>query len=188
MKPRIYLYKVTFEEIPDFYWGVHKERKFNDGYLGSPVTHRWKWEFYTPHLQILQLFDYSDEGWKLSKEIERKIIALFLNNPRCLNENCGGSISLEGLRRGGVNGGRIGGKVGCREKKRKWGAETARLGIACHTPENRLKGRMALTDDDVRRGGIAVGSLPWWVSAEGVTKRSQEKPPGQWKRGRKWKD
>jgi hypothetical protein len=94
MKPRIFVYKVTFEEIPDFYWGVHRERKFNDGYLGSPVTHRWKWEFYTPHLQILQLFDYSDEGWEEALKVEERIIRPDLNNPLCLNEGIGMRVSM----------------------------------------------------------------------------------------------
>ena len=56
LKSRIYVYKITFEETSDWYWGVHKEREFNEFYMGSPVTHAWKWDFYTPHLQILEVF------------------------------------------------------------------------------------------------------------------------------------
>ena len=101
MQPRIYTYKVTFEEIPDWYWGSHKETKYNDGYLGSPKTHAWKWEFYTPHLQICELFPYTDEGWTEALEIEKRCIKQDLNNPLCLNENVGGFISLEVSRRNG---------------------------------------------------------------------------------------
>jgi hypothetical protein len=99
--PRIYTYKTTFEEIPDWYWGAHKEEKFDDGYLGSPVTHAWKWGFYTPHLQICEVFPYTDEGWAQAREVEDSCIRHDLNNPLCLNEHAGGLMSLEVCRRGG---------------------------------------------------------------------------------------
>jgi hypothetical protein len=56
MTPRIYTYKITFEEIPHWYWGVHKEKNYGEEYLGSPVTHAWMWEFYTPRVQLLEFF------------------------------------------------------------------------------------------------------------------------------------
>jgi len=101
-KPRIYLYKITFEEIPDWYWGIHKESKFDDGYLGSPTTHAWKWNFYTPELQICEIFPYTSAGWADAQSIEKRCIKPDLNNPLCLNEHCGGNISLEAMRRGGL--------------------------------------------------------------------------------------
>lgn len=97
---KIYVYKVTFEEIPHWYWGVHREKSPNDGYMGSPTTHKWMWDFYTPHLQICQLFDYTDEGWYQARDVESRIIRPDLNNPLCLNENCGGTYSREVLRKG----------------------------------------------------------------------------------------
>jgi hypothetical protein len=97
--PRIYTYKVTFEEIPHWYWGVHKEQKYDDGYLGSPVTHKWMWDFYTPHLQICEEFPYTDEGWKEAHNIEDRMIRPDLNNPLCLNESCGGLVSLYSSRK-----------------------------------------------------------------------------------------
>jgi hypothetical protein len=100
MKPRIYTYKVTFEETPDWYWGSHKEVKYGDGYLGSPKAHTWKWEFYTPHLQICEVFPYTDEGWTEAQNAENRCIRPDLNNPLCLNEHCGSVISLEACRRG----------------------------------------------------------------------------------------
>lgn len=99
--PRIYIYKVTFEEIPHWYWGVHKEKFFNDGYLGSPATHRWMWDFYTPHLQICEEFPCTDEGWSQASSVEKRVIRHDLNNPLCLNEGCGGVYSLEVLRQTG---------------------------------------------------------------------------------------
>jgi hypothetical protein len=106
--PRIYTYKITFEEVPYWYWGVHKERKFGEMYLGSPITHKWMWEFYTPKIQILEFFPYTDEGWKEANLVEKRLIKPDLNNPLCLNENCGGYISLSGC----SEGGKIGGKKG----------------------------------------------------------------------------
>ena len=58
--PRIYLYKITFEEVPYYYYGVHREKKYNEKYWGSPKTNKWCWKLYTPKKQILQLFDYTD--------------------------------------------------------------------------------------------------------------------------------
>ena len=104
-QPRIYLYKVTFEEIPDWYWGIHKEKVFGEVYLGTPRTHKWKWEFYTPELQILQLFPFTEEGWKSAAKVESQCIKPDLEKPLCLNEHCGGQISLEARRRGGLTAG-----------------------------------------------------------------------------------
>jgi hypothetical protein len=101
MQPRIYTYKITFEEIPHWYWGVHKEKRYNDGYMGSPVTHKWMWEFYTPKVQILEVFPYTDEGWREAHLVEDRLIRPDLNNPLCLNESCGARVSREASRRGG---------------------------------------------------------------------------------------
>jgi hypothetical protein len=100
MEPRIYLYKVTFEETPDWYWGVHKEKKYGETYLGSPKTHKWKWEFYTPILEICEFFPYTDEGWGEARKVEDRCILPDLNNPLCLNEHVGGLMSLEASRIG----------------------------------------------------------------------------------------
>lgn len=101
MNPRIYVYKITFEETPDWYWGIHKEKKYGEYYMGSPVTNAWKWEFYTPHLQILELFPYTDEGWKEARKVEDRCIKPDLNNPLCLNEATGGAYSLYSYSLGG---------------------------------------------------------------------------------------
>ena len=128
--PRIYTYKVTFEEIPDWYWGVHKEAKYNDGYMGSPVTHAWKWEFYTPHLQICEIFPYTDEGWEDAKNVEHRIILPDLNNPLCLNEHCGTSPSLEIMR--------------------KTGKRMFQQSEGIHSPEARLKQKEMMTGREVK--------------------------------------
>jgi hypothetical protein len=137
--PRIYTYKVTFEEIPHWYWGVHKESKYNDGYMGSPTTHRWMWDFYTPHLQILELFPLSDDGWEEANRVEDRLILPDLNNPLCLNEGCNGYVSIETARKGGEIAGRMNAELktgfcnpeyinseSCRESRSKTAKENVR--------------------------------------------------------------
>jgi general stress protein YciG len=99
--PRIYLYKITFEEVPYYYYGVHKEKRYNEYYMGSPVTNKWCWELYTPKKQILEIFEFSDEGWIEALKVEERVIRPFYNTDKwCLNESCGAKISLECLRNG----------------------------------------------------------------------------------------
>ena len=96
MQPRIYTYKITFEEVPYYYYGVHKEKKFNDDYMGSPRTHSWCWDFYTPKKQVLELFNYDDAGFLKAQEIEKELIRpVYQTDKWCLNENCGGKISIK---------------------------------------------------------------------------------------------
>jgi hypothetical protein len=94
--PRIYTYNITFEEVPYYYYGVHKEKRFNEEYWGSPYTNKWCWELYTPKKQILQLFDFTDEGWIEAQEVEKRLIQPVFNTDKwCLNESCGGKTSLK---------------------------------------------------------------------------------------------
>lgn len=101
MKPRIYTYRIKFQGTPYFYWGVHKEKKFGEGYLGSPVTNRWAWDFYCPEKEILEVFPYSDEGWTEACLVEQRLIRPYLNDPNCLNERCGKAVSLKVARENG---------------------------------------------------------------------------------------
>ena len=103
MQPRIYTYKITFEEVPYYYYGSKKERYYNQEYWGSPKTNKWCWELYTPKKQILELFDYSDDGYKECRKVEDRLIKPVLNDPYCLNERCGGSYSLDTKRKNGLN-------------------------------------------------------------------------------------
>ena len=100
--PRIYIYKITFEEVPYYYYGVHKEKKFGEYYMGSPVTHKWVWGLYTPKKQILQFFDFTDEGWLEANSIEDRLIKPFYQTDKwCINENCGGKISISSSKKAG---------------------------------------------------------------------------------------
>jgi hypothetical protein len=94
--PRIYTYKITFEEVPYYYYGSKKERYFDEEYWGSPVANKWCWELYTPKKQILEFFEFSDEGYIKAQEVEGRLINPVYNTDKwCLNESCLGVFSLE---------------------------------------------------------------------------------------------
>jgi hypothetical protein len=100
--PRIYVYKITFDEVPYYYYGIHKEKTFDEYYMGSPKTHDVFWQVCTPNKEIIRTFDYTDTGWIEAQEFEKSLIRpVFNTDPHCLNENCGGKISLEKSRRTG---------------------------------------------------------------------------------------
>jgi hypothetical protein len=106
--PRIYTYKITFEEVPYYYYGVHKEKKFGEYYMGSPVANKWCWELYTPKKQILELFDFTDKGWIEALDVETRLIRPVYNEDKwCLNANCAGHLSLEERSRAGKIGGKL---------------------------------------------------------------------------------
>jgi hypothetical protein len=134
--PRIYIYKITFEEVLYYYYyGVHKEKYFNDDYMGSPVTHKWMWDFYTPKKQILEIFPFTDEGWLEAQEVEGRLIRPVFNTDKwCLNENCGGIVSLDVRRKTGKITGQIHKENGTGvcgipiEEKRKNGEKGGKIG------------------------------------------------------------
>ncbi len=155
LRPRVYTYKITFSEVPYFYWGAHKEKKHGEAYLGSPVTHKWAWEFYTPVIQVLEFFD----TWEEAQQVEERLIKPFLDHPFCLNEHCSGKISLEKRRQGGVT---------CVEKNRnnKTGlhgmskqqlSEAAKKARALTSKEQYRENGLKLSHEErVRRGKITT--------------------------------
>ena len=154
--PRIYTYKITFEEVPYYYYGVHKEKRFDEEYWGSPYRHKWCWEFYTPKKQILELFDYTNNGYIEAQEVEKRIISPVLYDKWCLNENCGGLVSIDICREAG-----------------KIGAEKVKLlGIGIHSlPKEK-------TIENAKKGGILSKNLKI-----GVHGRSKDKMTEDGKRG-----
>jgi hypothetical protein len=157
--PRIYTYKITFEEVPYYYYGVHKEKRFDEEYWGSPVTHKWCWELYTPKKQILELFDCTDEGWLKSLDVECKLIQpVYLIDKWCLNEHCGGKISLESKRKSGQYC--VQNKLGIhsftQEERRQVGINCYKNGIGIHSQtieEKRQYGKRAY---ELKRGVHAL--------------------------------
>ena len=183
MEPRIYTYKVTFEETSEWYWGVHKEKKYGETYLGSPVAHRWKWDWYTPHIQILEFFEYTEQGWVDAKEVEHRLITPDLNNPLCLNEANGGYFSLEALKQGGKIGGRRVANLGYLDpsspntiKTFESLSEAGKIGGAKTRDSGKLK-------ETSRLGGLAQGprnkGMSWYhrFDSEGQIIRKRSKFP-----------
>lgn len=188
--PRIYLYKITFEEVPYYYYGVHKEKKYNEYYMGTPVTNKWCWELYTPKKQILEIFEFSDDGWEISVAVETRLIKPFLNDEWCLNERCGSVRSLKTC----IKGGKVQG-INNRENKtgffkltkeervelsRKNGLynKENKIGICGLTPEqrteyNKLSGK---------RGGKIAGKQNA-INKTGICGRSKEKMTADGKKG-----
>ena len=162
--PRIYTYKITFEEVPYYYYGVHKEKYFNEKYFGSPITNKWCWEFYTPKKQILEFFDYNDKGWIEAQEVEMRLIKPFYNTDKwCLNESCGRALSLEVSRKNGILVRELGlGMFSLSEEKRieisKKGAEVNKIkgtGIYSLTPEKRTEmGKKAVQTNRKNKTGV----------------------------------
>lgn len=141
MQPRIYTYKITFEEVPYYYYGSKKEKYYNQEYWGSPVTHKWCWEFYTPKKQILELFDYTDEGYDECRKIENRLIKPFLNDPLCLNENCNLSYSLKIAKKSAKLGGEK-----CKE-----------LGVGIFSLDGKVKSEIAkLGGEKTKELGIGI--------------------------------
>lgn len=143
--PRIYTYKVTFPHQGWWYWGWHKEREFGENYSGTPVAHKQKWENFEWEVQILECFDCEIEA----QRVEKRLISPDLNNPLCLNEHCGGLLSVDSCRKGGEAGGW---KESKKEKKGLWSPEhkgsgwrkLQELGLGIHAPGvSSLGGKMS---------------------------------------------
>lgn len=120
-----YLYRVSFPTRGCFYYGVHSTDDMNDGYRGSPHTHRGKWENHDWYIEPVEFFDTREELLLVEQRINKHT----MNNPLSLNENCGTGFSLETCSKGGRIGGRTVVENGELERVRK----------GCHTPEQRRK-------------------------------------------------
>lgn len=158
MKPRIYTYKITFEEVSYYYYGSHKEKKYNEYYMGSPVTHKWCWKFYTPKKQILELFDSREEA----NTIENRLIKPVLNDQNCLNENCGGIVSSNMCKLGAKK--LVDNKLGIHSRTKEQiiidsdkGRKTQKqlgLGIYSISGEKKVKISKKVGDNNVKSGHI----------------------------------
>jgi hypothetical protein len=159
MQPRIYTYKITFEEVPYYYYGVHKEKYFNEYYMGSPYTHKWCWNFYTPKKQILEVFPYTDDGWLEANLVEDRLIKPFYNTDKwCLNESCGGRISLQILRETGKRMGKINGRR----------IADLKIGIHAHTKEQKAENARKIPKESCIKGGKRAAELK--VGVHSLTK------------------
>ncbi len=153
MTKRFYTYRVTFPGFPWFYYGYHRHN--GKPYFGSPVTHKWIWEFYDCEVQILEWFDTLEEALKA----EYRLIQPFLSDPFCLNEHCGGNLSLVAVKKG-------------HETQRE-------LQVGIHSPDF----QNPATFETCSEGGKIGGSYPWWNN--GVENTRCPSCPGEgWVLGR----
>ena len=119
--PRIYVYKITFVDQPYWYWGWHKEKKFDEFYMGSPATNKTYWDLYKPVKEIIEFFEFSEEGERSAQITENRLIKPDINNPLCLNEHYGGVVSS---------------KVASQSAKRRWENPKER---ECHSVKMKKK-------------------------------------------------
>jgi hypothetical protein len=176
MCSRIYTYKITFEEVPHWYWGVHKEKKYNDGYMGSPVTHKWMWNFYTPKIQILEIFPYTEKGWIEAVNLERRLIVPDLNKPFCLNERVG-AIRSWAIREKAC---KLGGEKIYKEKRGIHGRTPEQMTIDSNKANKRPGGLKCKNNglgifarkneekkSDSQKGAASTNSQRWMSTADG---------------------
>ena len=150
---KFYTYKITFPGFKWYYYGYHKY----DGkpYFGSPVTHKWVWDFYDCEVQILEWFENRDDAINA----ERRLIRPFLKDPDCLNEHCGGHFGDAALK-----------------KSLKTRRENK---IGVFAPDYIPPG----TFETCSAGGKVGGKFPWWNNGSQNT-RSLGCPGEGWAKGR----
>jgi len=96
-----YTYRVKFPDQGWFYYGLHSTDDLDDGYSGSPVTHKDKWDLFAWEMEILEFHESREDAIEVENRILRHVFQL----PECLNENAGGCFSLETCKKGGASGG-----------------------------------------------------------------------------------
>ena len=131
------------------------------------------WDCYTPKIQILELFPYTEKGWKEANSVERRLILPDLNNPFCLNENCGGVYSWEISKRSGSKSLKKLLEINPKHQSdagKKGAKRSKELGVGVHKKENQIK------------GGLITGPIPVWNNGS-VQIKSWNCPGEEWSRG-----
>ena len=160
--PRIYTYKITFEEVPYYYYGVHKEKRYDEYYMGSPKTHKWCWDFYTPKKQILEVFDYTDDGYIKAQEVEGRLIKpVYTKDKWCLNACCLGVFSLESKIKAGLEAKKQ--KTGIHAFSSKEKAEAGKKGGKISIVKNKEDkvGIFSLSKEELSENGKKANSQRW---------------------------
>lgn len=99
-----YVYVIRFID-GHYYYGYHPTYGNDprlDNYYGTPVTHREKWLTTMYWKEIIGLYETFEEADSAEQALIRPC---YKADPLCLNENCGGAVSLELCRVGGIRGG-----------------------------------------------------------------------------------
>jgi len=152
-----YTYRINFVS-GHYYFGYHKGSGLDDGYFGSPVTHKERWMTTMYSKTILRVFNTKEEAWKAEVELIRPQLA----DPLCLNENCGGYLSSEACKRGHAT-----------QKK---------LGVGIYAP-----GGQKRSFETCSKAGKAAKGFVFWNNGE-INTKALECPGDGWVRGRltKW--
>lgn len=105
-----YLYQIIFE-TGHWYGGVSIRKgndPVNDGYFGSPITHKNYWKTISYRKQVVALL-FLDNPTLEMYEYEKNYLENrnWKNDALCLNEHCGGGFGNVAC----SNGGKIGGKI-----------------------------------------------------------------------------
>jgi hypothetical protein len=103
-----YLYEIRFKD--GFYYSGLSLKKgedpLTDGYYGSPVANKDKWEN-TPFEKVVVAYlncECQSEAYRV--ETLYQVQTYDLNDPLCLNEHFGGGFSVEACSKGGQTGSR----------------------------------------------------------------------------------
>jgi hypothetical protein len=132
----------------------------------------------------LEIFDYTDEGYEECRRVENRLIKPVLNDPWCLNEICGGIISLDVCRKNGRKTKELGKGIYARTKEkiyedaRKGGQRAKELGLGVH----------ALTKEQMYENGKKYGKSGGQKTYElgkGVHKRTKEQMTEDGRKGGK---
>ena len=133
-----YTYKVTFPNQGWWYWGKHSTDDLEDGYCGSPCTHKDKWNWFEWEIEILEFFESELE----CRLVEKRLIDPDLNNPSCLNEHSVLALSLLSGDKGRET--QIAERVGIFNPEHQ--DKLRELGVGLYDPEVREKGRKAAVE------------------------------------------
>jgi len=132
---KCYTYKINFV---DGYYYIGKRilkdiDSLTDGYYGTPITHKEKWNTTMYYKEIIREYD----DWIECSKDEIELIKPVLNEEFCLNMNCGGYCSMEILKE---NGRRVG-TIQPLEVKKSNGCKSRdqKLGLFAMSKEERQK-------------------------------------------------
>ena len=67
-----YTYRVKFPSQKWYYYGVHSTNDLNDGYQGSPKTHREKWKWFSHEFEILEFHETRDDAETVETRLIRQ--------------------------------------------------------------------------------------------------------------------
>jgi hypothetical protein len=120
-----YVYVIRFID-GYYYYGYHpiygNDPQF-DQYYGTPVTHTEKWLTTMYWKEIISLHETFEEA---DAAEQSWIKPCYKTDPFCLNENCGGAISPDLCRVGGIRGGQTNKESG---QAYEWGKKYGRIAV-----------------------------------------------------------